>query len=150
QVIEARPAGFIEADNLTIENAPLRQSLKQRLEAPHPVALLTQQPAVNGVGYAPESVELELERPVRIIEWLSPHYRNDRVHTVLGSARSTCESTKNLARGSRRCRLRNLHCFRSPLGPLGSIRAAFLPILWTQQVFECVAGTLQTRGGRLC
>jgi len=30
-----------------------------------------------------QPVELELESPTGIIEWFSPHYRNNRVHTDL-------------------------------------------------------------------
>jgi hypothetical protein len=59
-------------NKLTIEPLALGQQIEHLLEALHPVAVARDQPATDGVGRSPEAIELGLEDPFRMVEWLGP------------------------------------------------------------------------------
>src|SRR5262249_59140559 len=63
---KSRPNG-VRVDR-PVEDVALRQALKQRLEALHFVPVLAEQPALERIRDATETVELRFKSPGRIVE----------------------------------------------------------------------------------
>jgi len=92
QVVEPRPTVPVEGHDLAVEHEPRGQGVEQALETPQPIAVLRQHPAGDGVGPAPEAVELQLEQPPIAVERLLAADGDDRLHGPGNRAKRPAES----------------------------------------------------------